>query len=992
MEIININSNTLKEKKYLFHSSDIHIENNEKRNEAYKLVFDRFIEQIKKYDVDECIVCLLGDIIDFKNNVTISGVNMLMYFLNLIGNICETVIISGNHDANINDINSLDLIECCCNNINTKYNIHYLKKSGLYKLNNVIFSVVSIFDRKIIEPEKIKKKDEILVALYHGFVIGDNINIEKLPYQINDKIFRAKDFKGYDLTLLGDLHGLNFIKNNIAYCSSLIQRNYGEKMDGHGIIIWDLITKKGKFVEIVNDYGLLTKIIKDGKIDMKNEKLPKNVSIKFKLDNSDKTIIDEEIEKIGKKCNIIGIPKIEKINSKFFIETIGGIKISKFDMTDKKLVLELIKEYMIKTLKYNKDDKKINDILKIHDNYYKNIKVPSRSNKKIKFVNLKFDNVYTYGQSNIFRFDYDENENILIKGKNGFGKSSIIDIICYILYDKTLRGGNDKTCILNTAKKEYSIELYLYVDDIYYKIIKTGRRKFYNSIYTYEHNCKICKNNIEIREFGKKTQQEYIENLIGLDFEEFIFFCLMPTNSKYEIINRSNIEKKELIAKILNIDYFDDICDLVKKDLEKKKILYEKESKEYKEILNKYDEKDLFDQKLFILKEKKLIVNENKLKVLKEEINNLTKEIKYIENEEDNDKKIILKDIDYLKKQIINDEKNLKENLLELEKNRKEKKNIIIKKNIQDKIFDICSDKKNKNTKILNDVLYDLIKENIDIVTKIHDSEIELLEEKNSIEKNIKDNNHELKINNKRLDNYNKYKKYIDNNVKIQKKIKKKEEFVIKLEKDIENISADIEDMKKQKEILVTEEEFEYAKNQMLKKTNEIELLSLYLEIINISAFPSSIFKIVCKEIEDIINNLLAQFDVEYRMKIDLISKKIGKNISTVIDLYKIHRIGQSIGQIDASYASNSENFNLNLLFKIAMQQYFNISIPPFIIIDEHYEKIDNEKIFNISDFFDIMHSVYKNIFIISHIYQIEQACSNIVNIGLEGNSSYIRN
>jgi hypothetical protein len=41
----------------------------------------------------------------------------------------------------------------------------------------------------------------------------------------------------------------------IVYCGSFIQQDYGEKIDGHGFLIWDVETGTYEEHDIPNDHG-----------------------------------------------------------------------------------------------------------------------------------------------------------------------------------------------------------------------------------------------------------------------------------------------------------------------------------------------------------------------------------------------------------------------------------------------------------------------------------------------------------------------------------------------------------------------------------------------------------------------------------------------------------------------------------------------------------------------------------------------------------------
>ncbi len=82
-----------------------------------------------------------------------------------------------------------------------------------------------------------------------------------------------------------------------------------------------------------------------------------------------------------------------------------------------------------------------------------------------------------------------------------------------------------------------------------------------------------------------------------------------------------------------------------------------------------------------------------------------------------------------------------------------------------------------------------------------------------------------------------------------------------------------------------------------------------------------------------------------------------------------------------ANCASSSEKFCLNILFKVALQKILSISIPSFLIIDELFECLDNDILNIVDNFLDVLHIVYDNLYIITHLGQISQYCGRTINI-----------
>ena len=77
-----------------------------------------------------------------------------------------------------------------------------------------------------------------------GFTFDDGLELEM--------------FEGCDMVLMGDIHSRQrFDLGGIvqAYVGSFIQQNYGESIDGHGYLIWDVEKKDYEEFDILTNYG-----------------------------------------------------------------------------------------------------------------------------------------------------------------------------------------------------------------------------------------------------------------------------------------------------------------------------------------------------------------------------------------------------------------------------------------------------------------------------------------------------------------------------------------------------------------------------------------------------------------------------------------------------------------------------------------------------------------------------------------------------------------
>ena len=186
----------------IFHLADIHIRLY-KRKDEYQEVFKTLYEDIKNRIQENDIIIVVGDIVHAKTEMSPEMINLASDFLKNLSDMAPTIVIAGNHDANLNNMDRMDAITPIVENIKNN-NLIYLKHSGLYKMANITFSVMSVFEKK----EKYKRANVITsnttkIALFHGPV--NNSMTDTGHVIVNDKM-EVSFFDGFDMVLLGDIH------------------------------------------------------------------------------------------------------------------------------------------------------------------------------------------------------------------------------------------------------------------------------------------------------------------------------------------------------------------------------------------------------------------------------------------------------------------------------------------------------------------------------------------------------------------------------------------------------------------------------------------------------------------------------------------------------------------------------------------------------------------------------------------------------------------
>ena len=278
--------------KTIAHLSDIHIRKLHRLVE-YREVFKRLYKKLREIKPD--LIYVGGDIVHGKLDTSPEETRLVASFFLKLTSITEVVLITGNHDVNLQNKSREDALSPIIDLVKKiNPNIHYWKKSGRYTIRNIDFGVMSIFDidkngNQLTDklPDPVHLDNEHKIALYHGPV--DTIEVDS-GFKMTTKHVTSRTFNGYDCVLLGDIHKRQQISTynkdaqtpSAYYCGSLIQQGFAE-VPSKGFLLWDVEKRKPQFIQIENDYGFKTITVDNGKIlNSTTHNKPKgNIRIKY---------------------------------------------------------------------------------------------------------------------------------------------------------------------------------------------------------------------------------------------------------------------------------------------------------------------------------------------------------------------------------------------------------------------------------------------------------------------------------------------------------------------------------------------------------------------------------------------------------------------------------------------------------------------------------------------------------------------------------------
>ena len=551
----------------IFHISDIHIRLY-RRKEEYLYCFQELYKEIRHYPKGNHLIVITGDILHNKLEMSPECETMTFDFLDTLSSIYPTILILGNHDTLLNNRDRMDSISSILYKRNIE-DLYYLKYTDIYQYNNILFYVDSLLDDKEINMVDISN-DKINIGLYHGGIRGWK-NTRGYVSDSGEKYI--EDFLGMDYVLLGDIHLYQYMSKEkpiMAYPGSLISQNFGETDPYHGMLVWNVEDKTQKFITIENPYRYQDIYI------LSRERL-----------KTDGNVYDIDKVPIAPKGNIKIFSMENELESKLILQrlqqkwkevTFSFQNFQKEQQNDENFEIkdteeEMIEYYLKENLKeeyYNDIRDEIMKIWRERNQYY--------SSMQWNILRIEFSNLFGYGEGNQIIFPVYEKNNIIgIFGSNSVGKSTIIDIISLLLFDKLTRFPHGQSIpkeVIHFQEKEGNGSIELKIGGDLYRIEKKYKRQSSGKI-KQQTNFYCIKEGIstELTEEQRNKTNQIIRDIIGSpDMFIYIHSFLQQREQSFRELTSSN--KKKFLNELHGYSWFEKI------EKEKKETLKEFETKE----------------------------------------------------------------------------------------------------------------------------------------------------------------------------------------------------------------------------------------------------------------------------------------------------------------------------------------------------------------------------------------------------------------------------
>ena len=555
----------------IFHLADLHIRN-VKRHREYREVFERLYDEIKK-DTKNAVAVVAGDIVHAKLEMSPELIDLTFEFFERLSEILPVIVITGNHDCNLNNLSRLDALHPILKRIKNG-NIFYLKQSGIYDVADTKFVVMSVFDK----PEDYIKSSDVngnmKIALYHGTVHNA---VSETGFKLhNDKVSK-KTFEGFDIVLLGDIHKTQVVSKyspkkdtpQAEFCGSLLQQNFGEDIE-HGILKWDVSTRKSKFISIINDYAYMTLNIQDGEMPDINLLRPKS-RVRLMIKNTLSTRIIEIKALMREKY-----PHLQDINDIKIPEgslVQDGINVNKVDTGNARDVSfqnTTIQDFLSRH--YSVDVEIIEKIFDINNALNLRLKpVDVQRNIVWKPKVFEFSNMFSYGGGN--KIDFNKLKGIVgLFAPNKTGKSNFIEALCFSIFDKSPRALKSDSA-MNNKKNSFRAKFLYDIGNNEFRIKRDGTRKPTGEVVV-KTDFSVKDNTGERKSLNGERRSStnlVIRNYLG-DYESFIMTALVPQVDLHKginsnLINMRQADRKTLLNKFLDLTVFQELYELARDEM-----------------------------------------------------------------------------------------------------------------------------------------------------------------------------------------------------------------------------------------------------------------------------------------------------------------------------------------------------------------------------------------------------------------------------------------
>ena len=182
-------------------------------------------------------------------------------------------------------------------------------------------------------------------------------------------------------------------------------------------------------------------------------------------------------------------------------------------------------------------------------------------------ITLQIQNFMSYRES-VPELDFTGMTVVALCGRNGHGKSALLDAITWCLWGKSrVRSADD---IVSLGAEETRVELTFSASNAVYRVIRShiksgGRRK--TGVTDLQLQITQSESSIPLTEDSIRATQAKIIDVLKMDYDTFVNSAFLLQGKSDEFTSKTPSERKEILANILGLGIYDKLQDLSKQRL-----------------------------------------------------------------------------------------------------------------------------------------------------------------------------------------------------------------------------------------------------------------------------------------------------------------------------------------------------------------------------------------------------------------------------------------
>lgn len=176
----------------------------------------------------------------------------------------------------------------------------------------------------------------------------------------------------------------------------------------------------------------------------------------------------------------------------------------------------------------------------------------------IQFKQLTFRNFLSVGNQEI-TVDLNNTKTTLIHGTNGSGKSTILDALCYVLFNKPSRNVNLPQLINTQNKKGLLVEIVFSIGKNEFTVLRGIKPKVFKLFRNGEE--------IEAKAADRDNQTHLEQNILKMNYKTFIQVVILGSTNYIPFMALSAAHRRDCVEEFLDIKVFSAMAVLAKERL-----------------------------------------------------------------------------------------------------------------------------------------------------------------------------------------------------------------------------------------------------------------------------------------------------------------------------------------------------------------------------------------------------------------------------------------